>query len=390
MNFFTSLSNLIVIFGSALPLLGVLIAVHEFGHFLLAKLCGVRVQEFAIGFGKPLLRRKYGDTNYSLRLIPLGGYVKMAGDDRRLIELSSEKNDDLSDEEREEFESWGPKEGWFLEKRFVPKSLIVLAGPVFNLVFAVLLSAASLYWYGQVSGVIDEPLVGDVVAGFPAEQAGILPGDRITAIDGVPTTSWRDMAERISGFEGSSFSVSVQRVLANGEKEEREFTISGKQEDPEVAAVTGQAPDRKFRIGILAKAERKSVGMVGAVWGGVVNTWEVSRLTVRGLGAMISGMISPKNIRGPIFIFQQAGAVAKQGLESLLGYAFFLNISLAVFNLLPIPILDGGHLVIFSVEAVKRSPFSTKGLQMAQQVGLVILLSLMFLAMSNDIVSLIT
>jgi regulator of sigma E protease len=369
---------------SALMIIGVLVFVHELGHFLFAKLFRVGVIEFAIGFGKKIFSKQIGDTVYSIRLFPAGGFVKMVGEDRRLLDES------LTSEQLEEIDpgiSKWDRSSWFLTKCYYQKILIVFAGPLFNFIFAALLTVMSATIYGVVTDILNEPVVGAVAKGQPADKAGIKPGDRIINVGGAPVKNWQELAEKILSYKGKELSLTIQREVANA-IQELELRVRGEGADPEIAALTGES-DSEFRIGIIAQTKRERVSLLESVEIGVSRTVYFSWITLKSLISMVNGALSPKNIRGPIFIFQKAGEVAQESFEQVLNLTFLLSISLAVFNLLPIPILDGGHLVIFTIEALIKGQLSMKAIGRASYIGVIILLSITVIAFSNDILDLV-
>jgi regulator of sigma E protease len=385
MNSYISFFDPLLTILSALMVLGVVITIHELGHFLFAKMFGIGVIEFAIGFGRPIFRHKYGETWYALRLIPLGGFVKMAGEDRRLL------NPEISEEDKKELEpnftEWGDESRWFLKKPFLQKVLVVVAGPLFNLLFAAVLITVALTTYGAVVDIVDEPVIGSVAKDFSADKAGIKPGDRVISVGDAPVNDWQELSKRVLSYKGEKFKIKIQRESEN-QVQELELELSGKKLDPEIAAITGE-DSSEYRIGIGAMIKREPVPIFTALKAGVTQTVALSWMTLKSLYGLAVGVLSPKNIRGPIFIFQKAGEVAKEGFEPLINFTVLINISLAIFNLLPIPILDGGHLVIFATEAVLRNSLSDKVLLWAANFGVIILLSITFLALSNDILDLV-
>jgi len=336
--------------------LGLLIVFHEFGHFLLAKLSGVGVLTFSVGFGPKLWVIKKGETEYALSAFPLGGYVKMVGED--------------PDEEVPQSQI----EKSFAHKGLLKRIAIVVAGPGFNLLLAVLLLMVVYTFYGvpvmstQVSGV---------EKGAPAEKAGIVKGDRIVAIDGSEVTEWEDLSKRIKASGGKALGFQIRRgpktinVTVEPTKKENR-NIFGELKD-----------DWMIGIGSQVSIEKGKPGL--AVVKAVYQTYDYAKLTLVAFYKMIVGDVSPRNIGGPILIAQLAGQQAQEGLGSFLAFLAVLSINLGVLNLLPVPVLDGGHLLFFLVEAVIRKPVSLRYREMAQQVGICLLGLLMIYAFYNDI-----
>ncbi|MBN8548878.1 MAG: RIP metalloprotease RseP [Deltaproteobacteria bacterium] len=374
----------------AVLVLGILIFVHELGHFLVAKWNGVGVVEFSIGFGKKIWRRQIGETSYAIGLIPLGGYVRMVGDDPRELDtgkseappLTPEEGDCVSEEERR---MRADRSRWFLNKGFFAKSAIVIAGPGFNLLFAVLLSIASFYMYGKLVAV-DSATIGDVIPGYPAEKAGVKAKDLVVSVDGKPVTSWVDLSTSVRLSDGKEVAFEIDRPQDGGTPQRITLRIAATDDTSELAVIEGTGSKRSVKIGIIPDSTRKEVTFSEAVEQGFAHVYTLSVVTVRGLAGMIQGAISPKHISGPIFIFKEAAKSAKKGFEHLLDFMTFLSVSLAILNLLPIPILDGGHLVFFIIQALRGGrPVSLRIQEMANQVGMVLLLLLMIFAFGNDL-----
>ena len=339
--------------------LGVLIFVHEFGHFLLAKLMGVGVKKFSLGFGPRIVGKKIGMTEYLISAIPLGGYVKMVGE-------SPEKELD---------ESLLPLS--FSHKSLFKRSLIVLAGPAFNL----LLSVVIFFVFFQVSGLpIMKPEVGEVQEGMPAHEAGIRTGDRVLSIDGKPVARWEDLADLIKQSSGGPLRIEILRDNSTLLVKVVPKLVSSKN-------LFGE-PVEKYVIGITASGavtiERLNPFQSAAQ--GVLQTWQIGKLTVLAIGKIIAGTISAKTLGGPIMIAQLAGQQAEAGIINLIFFIALLSVNLGIINLLPIPVLDGGHLMFFLIEAVSRRPINLKMREVAQQVGIFILVLLMIFVFYNDIV----
>jgi regulator of sigma E protease len=338
--------------------LGVLIFFHEFGHFLIARLFGVGVEKFSLGFGPRLIGKKVGITDYRLSAIPLGGYVKMVGEE-------PDAEVDPADLELS-----------FTHKHVIQRMLIVAAGPVFNILLAIVIFFG-IFWTSGKSIML--PAVGSVRPGSPAEAAGLREGDLITVIDGMPINSWDEMAEIINGSGGRNLSMSVER-----QDSVLKFTITPQKVPTQ--NIFGEDIQR-FVIGITASGQSysKDLGVMASFGESLVQSYRVIELMVVIIGKLIKGDISTDTLGGPIMIAQMAGDSAKAGIESLIFFIALISINLAVINLLPIPILDGGHLLFFTIEAIKGSPVSIKIREVAQQVGLFILILLMILVFYNDI-----
>jgi len=331
---------------------------HEFGHFLIARLFGVGVEKFSLGFGPRLFGKKIGITDYRLSAIPLGGYVKMIGEepdadiDPADIPLS------------------------FTHKHVAKRMLIVAAGPVFNILLAVLIFFG-IFW---TSGTfIMKASIGSVRAGSPAEAAGLKQGDLITVINGIEINSWDEMAEIINASEGQTLNLAVRR-----QESTLDFSIAP--EKMPTQNIFGEDIQR-YVIGIAASRESYSKAMnpIEAFSESLRQSYRVIELMVVIIAKLIKGDISTDTLGGPIMIAQMAGDSAKAGVGSLIFFIALISINLAIINLLPIPVLDGGHLLFFLIEAIKGSPVSIKVREVAQQVGLFILILLMILVFYNDI-----
>ncbi len=341
--------------------LGVLIFFHELGHFLVARLFGVGVEKFSLGFGPRIFGKKIGRTDYRLSAIPLGGYVKMVGD---------EPDQDLPEEDIPYA---------FTHKHVFKRIMIVAAGPAFNLFLAALIFWGLFWTHGEF---VLEPVIGAVTQGAPADRAGLEQGDRILAIDNQAIENWEQMAGIISGSQGRELEIEVERqgaVLKFAVRPEKTATKNIFGEDVE-----------RWVIGITSGGQytTRPMGAVEAAKAGVVQTWELSRLTVISIFKIIKGSVSSKTLGGPLMIAKMAGQQAKAGATSLIAFIAFLSVSLAVLNFLPIPVLDGGHLFFFIIEAIIGKPVNTRVREIAQQAGIFILILLMIFVFYNDIMQL--
>ncbi len=454
------MSGLPWILGAFVVALGLIITVHELGHYAAARLCDVKILRFSIGFGRPLWRRRLGrdGTEWQIAAFPLGGYVKML--DEREGEVATEEL---------------PRA--FNRQGVGRRSFIVAAGPAANLLFAV-----ALYWLLFVGGVeewrpiLDAPLAGSpaaeakvgagemvrsvsgvsvatwsdlrwqvlrrvldreelvletvnargeiafyrfassawerdaggddpllalglrlrrpalpaalgkVLPGSPAERAGLRVGDRVVMLDGKPIDSWHALAEGIRAAGARELEIRVAR-------EGRELVVRVM---PELVEADGQ---RHARIGIAVRddPEARQAAMITVRYGpleslkrAVRQTWETSALTLRVIGRLLSGELSAKNVSGPLTIADYAGQSARMGVDHYLRYLALISISVGILNLLPIPVLDGGHLMYYLAEVVKGGPLSERTMEIGQQIGLTLLALLMALAFYNDITRLIS
>jgi len=343
---------------AAIVVLGGLIFAHELGHFILARLCGVEVQKFSLGFGPRLFGFQRGPTEYRVSVVPLGGYVKMVGEG--VDEEVPPEKIPVS----------------FSHKPVSNRLMIVAAGPVANFVLAFIVFTMILFFYGSP---VLLPRVGEVLKDYPAEAAGLLKGDTILAIDGEPVETWTDMAGKIRRQGSAPIELTVERgrqvlnlVMT---------PVMGQAQD-----VFGQ-PVSKPMVGISPSGQSftRRVSFIGAIKGGAAQTWHVARLTVVSVGKIIQRQIPVSTIGGPIFIAQLAGEQAKEGAVNLFFFIALLSVNLGLINFLPIPALDGGHIIFFSIEAIFRRPVSLSIRERTTQVGLALILLLMGVVMFNDV-----
>ncbi len=338
--------------------LGILIFFHELGHFLVARMFRVGVEKFSLGFGPRLLGWRRGITDYRLSLVPLGGYVKMVG----------EEPDEELPPERIPLS--------FTHKHVLKRILIVFAGPFFNVLLAVL-----IFWVIAFSSgvLILKPAIGSIKEGSPAQRSGFRPGDLVTAVDGVPVDTWESMAERIGRSEGRTLAITVDRP-------EGRAVLRVAPEPARTRNLFGEEVQRYvIGIGTAGETHSRQLGFFEAAGESLQQTYGVVELMVVIVAKLFTGDIPIDTVGGPIMIAQMAGEQAKAGIASLFQFIAVISVNLAVINLLPIPILDGGHLLFFAIEAVQRRPVSLKVREVAQQVGMIILAMLMILVFYNDI-----
>lgn len=426
--------------------IGILVTVHEFGHYWVAQRLGIKILRFSIGFGHPLWIRRFGkdETEFAISAIPLGGYVKMLD--------SNETDQDISPADLPRAFNHQP-----LKVR-IP---VVLAGPLFNILFAILAYTA-MFMIG-ITG--RPPIIGEVIPDGPADRAGLRSGYEIVAVDGQPTVLWESVRQAtlpklldqelltysVRDREGRRYDLTLdlthlsidevgQRAFSDmlgielfpaiagnitpNSAAERAGLRSGDKiialEDKPIysweawADYVANHPEQEIKVTVLREETRLTLylkpnrvngnGLAGvrladrylstaieqyslgsALWQGVNKTWEISVLTLRVIGKMLVLQVSPKNISGPITIAEIAGKTAQIGIVAFLSFLGLVSVSLAVLNLLPIPILDGGHLLLYLLEWIKGSPLSETTQLLLQRIGLTILFGLTGLAIFNDL-----
>lgn len=428
-------------------MLGVLVFVHELGHFMVAKSCGVKVLKFSLGFGPKLVSHRYGETEYLICAIPLGGYVQMLG------EGGGEQGEEAELTAEEKRRS-------FSDKPVSKRLAIVSAGPLMNLLLPLLILPISFMVGVQMPSYYEEkPCIGYVLPETAAATAGFLAGDCVVTVNRQPVVSWNETNKSFVAQAGDPLVFLVERAgkqlqlqmpaennslegmqalgllpiqdarvggLADGMPAQKsgmqegdlilqigEQQVASWYDLKEIIQTVGaqtvpvvlergeerltvelvpeqRAGEGDYLIGIAPRQalELKRYGFVDAIKEGAGRTWELIELTVVFVQKLFTGSVSAKNIGGPITVVQVAGQAAQTDLAAILSVLAFISIQLGILNLLPIPILDGGHILFYLVELAIRRPVSIRAREMAQQVGMAMLLMLMVLAFYNDIVRL--
>jgi regulator of sigma E protease len=340
--------------------LGGLIFFHELGHFLVARSLGIGVRVFSLGFGPRLFGLKSGKTEYRLSAVPLGGFVSLAGE--------LEPTDESGEFSREEL---------FLARPPWQRMLVVLAGPVCNVLLAWCITWGLLLVHGE-TGLA--PRIGAVVKESPAEAAGLKPGDEILAVDGQAVRFFSDLVQFVQGGGGQPLAVSVRRGSGVLDVAVRPAFQVGRTLFGEEVRVP--------MIGIAASQEVVALPVDGAssLVAATRVTWNLLRLTVQGLIKLIERVIPLESIGGPIMIAQLVGSQARSGgLSDVLSLTALISVNLGVLNLLPIPVLDGGHILGFGIEMLRGRPLSERVRRAATGFGVAFLLALLGLATYNDI-----
>ena len=340
-----------------LIVLSVLVIVHEFGHFIAAKRIGVRVEKFSFGFGPKLFSVKFGETEYLISAIPLGGYIKMAGD---------ELGQNLAGKGYE-----------FFSREISERFSIIFAGPLLNYVLAFLIFSV-IYMFGSPTLTTE---VGSLLKDYPAQKAGILLEDKILKVDGRDVKYWEDMTVIIHRHLEGPIKLSVER--------------KGRIFDVEIQPIIREAKDilgHKARIALLGiapsqKIEKVRYGFFQSFGMGSKKLIDLTVLTYKAIWSMVTGRLSFKeSMTGPIGIFIITGKAAELGLIYLMNLMAMLSASLAIFNLLPFPVLDGGHILFLMMEKIRRKPLSLKAQEMISNIGVALLIMLTVFVFYNDII----
>lgn len=332
---------------AALFVFGVLVTVHEFGHFITAKMTGMQVDEFAIGFGPKIYQNEENGTLYSLRMIPLGGYNKIAGMD---------PEDDAS------------MPGAFKSKPIPARMLVILAGALMNFILPIILFSGIFMIQGQ-SKMVDKPVLGMVVQHMAAEEAGLKVGDKILSVNGKTPETWMDLVTEIRASGTNDVAIVAERA--------------GVQKTYTLTPVYNEEAKRPL-VGISPQVEQLSLGFGESIEQGFVYTGKVILMMIAGLKSIIMGNAAG-DLSGPIGVAKMAGEVAEQGLLPLINFVAFLSINLGVINLLPLPALDGGHFVLLVLEGLRGKPLGAKAMERIQAVGIMLILGITIFSTFKDI-----
>jgi regulator of sigma E protease len=365
--------------GYLVPFLFVLSLVvffHELGHFLIARWCGVRILVFSIGFGPELVgfNDRYG-TRWKIAAIPLGGYVKFFGDENAASMPDTERLADMDE---------GEKSQSFVFQPVAKRAAIVVAGPMANFLLAIVIFAGIFMLYGKQSMTAR---VDSVQADSAAAAAGFQPGDLVVAINGSAIGDFADMQRVVSESAGEPLTITVER-------QGTQLVLKATPALKEIKDNFGNV----HRIGILGITRSTAaedlkfqpVPPPQAVWMGVQETWFVIDRTLSYIGGVVVGREAADQLGGPIRIAQMSGQVATIGFVALIHLAAVLSVSIGLLNLFPIPLLDGGHLLFYAIEALRGRPLSERAQEVGFRIGLAIVLMLMIFATFNDIVHLAT
>lgn len=321
----------------------VLVIPHEWGHLIVAKLCGVKVNEFSVGMGPLIYKKQKGETQYSVRLLPLGGYCALEGEEEALDDPRSYSN-----------------------KSPLQKVAILLAGVTMNVIIAILAITIAYFIAGVPSNTL-----GDITPGSPAEAAGILAGDRIIEIDGSPVNSWNDLIECVDAYDGSD---SMKVVFKRG-REEQSVVL-----EPAYDEETG-----RYMIGVVAGVSRDPAA---CITGGVRYTWQLNKMMLNAFAGMFRNGIKKDDVSGPVGLVRVVGQTASYGVESYLMLLALVSLNLALFNLIPIPGLDGGKIFFIILKAISGGRINDDMEYKATLAGMILLITLFILVTYNDITNL--
>lgn len=336
----------------SLIVLGIIIFVHEFGHFIFAKLSGIRVEEFSLGMGPPLISKKRGETLYSLRILPLGGYCKMSG----------ETGDGQYNPQSED-----PKR--FDKKPPLVRLLVLVGGPLMNFLLAILIFSLIFAIIGMPMEVTTE--VGSVIRGGPAEKAGIEEGDVIVSIDNQKVESWQDMVGIIHQSSDKPLQLTIKR--------DGSFST--------ILVTPQYSPEHKVGLIGIEPTEVKSrnIGFFEAIKEGFLRTFLITKLTILSIIQMITGKASLSEVTGPVGIVKMIGESARFGIVYLANLTALISVSLGLFNLLPVPALDGGRIIFVFFELLTGRAVNPVKENMIHLIGFALLITLMLFVTYRDI-----
>lgn len=376
-----------------LLVLGLVIFVHELGHFLAAKWAGVYAPRFSLGWGKPLWSFRRGETEYALSALPIGGYVRMASkEDETASVLEGGSEGDISPEGRSKH--WDeqsmiphgplpiPPDRWFESKPLYKRLVIMLAGVFMNVVLALIVSIGVFAWYGKgyLPAVVDT-----VVADKPAALAGMQVGDSIVVADGRAVTKWDDVLEIVSAAPERQIAVEVVRGGAH-----QTLLITPEAQDVPVPPIGETQRVGRIGVGPRATVAREDVGLGEATVAGWDATWNMAGSVLNVLGGLFRGSVSVTQLGGPLEIARSSVVAAESGLENVWALIAFLSINLAVLNLLPIPLLDGGQILLQLVEGAWRRPLPAMVKEWYARIGLFAILLLFVTVTFNDLKRMVT
>jgi regulator of sigma E protease len=355
--------------------LSLLVFVHEMGHYLVGRWSGIRILAFSVGFGPEIVgfTDRHG-TRWKISAIPLGGYVRFFGDEDASSKPDTERLAAMTDEERERS---------FAGAKLWKRAATVAAGPIANFILAIAVFTVLFAVYGRT---VSDPVVAEVKPDSAAAAAGVLPGDLLVSIDGTKVQTFDDVRRYVSIRPNQNIVVTIER---NGEKMDLPMV-------PQRTDITDQFGN-KIEVGLIGIVTNEEVGHfrlqtytpLQALNEGVMQTWHIVTGTFKYIGNLLNGSMKADQLGGPIRVAQASGQMATLGIGALLQLAAVLSVSIGLLNLMPVPVLDGGHLMFYAVEAVRGRPLGSSAQEIAFRIGLAMVLTLMVFATWNDISALI-
>ena len=334
-------------------ILGSIVAIHEFGHFIFAKMAGIYIYEFSIGMGKKIFgkKKKGGETEFCVRAIPLGGYVMIAGED-------------VEDEDI-------PKDRQMCNKSFIQRFLVLFAGPFNNFLFALVVLFISALIYGAV---LAKPYVGEVTADYPAYEAGITEGDLVLSIDGERIKNWDKALIKLQLNKGESVTFEIQKTDGSIVK----YDVTPKK-------VTDEEGNESYKFGFATKYQKER-GLGKSIKYAFTKTWSLFGSMFDTLKYLFTGKVGVNQLSGPVGIFTIVDSQAKQGFEALLYLVAYLSINVGVINLLPFPAFDGGRILFLFIEKIFRKPVSKNVENTIHTIGFMLIIGLLIYVTFNDII----
>lgn len=370
-SIFSILTGNILVF---ILILSVVVFIHEMGHYLVGRWCGIYATTFSIGFGKEIWGFNGKDgTRWRVAMIPLGGYVKFFGDENAASMPDDEQIDEMSDED---------KARSFHHASVLRRSLTVLAGPMANFILTIVIFTAFFTIYGKQT---TDPIISQVVASSPAEEAGLLPGDQFVMVDDVKINVFNDVKRYVSSRPETKVDITI---LRGGEQQVISLIPDRKVTEDRFCNKTEEGIMGVVVVPDETNSRRLEFGVTGAVGQAFSESWFIVTRTFDYIGNIFVGRESASQLSGPIGISKMSGQVASLGFIAVIQLIAIISLSIGLLNLMPIPILDGGHLVFYLIEAILGRPVPAKAQEFAFRIGIMLILSLMLFTTFNDVSSL--
>lgn len=346
---------------SFIIVLGVLVFIHEFGHYITAKKSDIMVSEFALGFGPKLISKKVGETVYSIRAIPLGGFCNMVGE--------FPADDSMPEDEKEVYDQAKDKGRLFTQKSAFKRLAVILMGPIMNFLLAALIFIFAFAVFGVPTSTTEEAVLGEVIPQQPAAEAGMRANDQILAINGQEIDSWEEMSQLIRNNAGKEITVRYQR--------------EGEVDTINLTPVLSEDGERGV-IGIYPQLVREKVSIVKSFSLGLSQTYQVFKMTISGFVQMFRES-STEDIGGPIMIASIIGQAARVGILNVLNWTAIISINLGIINLLPFPALDGGRILFIIIEMIRGKAVDPRKESFVHMIGFALLMILMLFIIYNDL-----